>query len=264
MANEKHKCFIIMPITTSEDVIEDYKADDEHFIHILEHLFVPAIEIAGFDPIKPKVTGSDIIHAEIIKCLSTAELVLCDMSILNPNVFFELGIRTALNKPVCLVVDDKTTPIPFDTGIINFHTYSSSLLPWNIKDEINDLAEHIKKSFNNNYDKLNSLWKYFGVAQTGVFKPEESTMVDKIDLLMKEVEYLKKKLPLELTTIKSQTGQGVPSLLSDVPQGALAEVEKYAITKTLMYTGGNKSQAAQRLGISRSTLREKMKLYDIS
>lgn len=264
MANEKQKCFIIMPITTSDEIADDYKNDEEHFIHILEHLFVPAIENAGLDPIKPKVTGSDIIHAEIIKYLTAAELVLCDMSILNPNVFFELGIRTALNKPVCLVVDNKTSPIPFDTGIINFHTYSSSLFAWNVKDEINDLTEHIKISFNNNYDKVNSLWKYFGVAQTGVFKPEESTMADKMDLLMREVEYLKKKLPIELTTIKGQTGQGIPSLLSEVPQGSLSEVEKYAITKTLMYTGGNKSQAAQRLGISRSTLREKMKLYDIS
>ncbi|MCI0694941.1 helix-turn-helix domain-containing protein [candidate division KSB1 bacterium] len=46
--------------------------------------------------------------------------------------------------------------------------------------------------------------------------------------------------------------------------GSLAEVEKNAIISKLLYTKGNKSQAAQELGISRSTLREKMKLYAIS
>ena len=59
-------------------------------------------------------------------------MVLCDISSLTANVFFELGIRTALNKPVCVVKDELTTRIPFDTGIINHHTYSSSLSAWTL------------------------------------------------------------------------------------------------------------------------------------
>lgn len=38
-----------------------------------------------------------------------ADMVLCDMSRLNANVFFELGIRTALDRPAALVKDDQTT-----------------------------------------------------------------------------------------------------------------------------------------------------------
>jgi len=44
-----------------------------------------------------------LIHAEIIRNIENADLVLCDMSCLNPNVFFEFGIRTSLNKPVSVV-----------------------------------------------------------------------------------------------------------------------------------------------------------------
>jgi two-component system response regulator HydG len=40
-------------------------------------------------------------------------------------------------------------------------------------------------------------------------------------------------------------------------------MEKKLIVKTLDETGGNKSQAARILGISRQTLREKTKLYDV-
>ena len=189
----KESCFIIMPITTPPDRVELYKGDDDHFSHVLDHLFKPALKNAGFKPVPPKSTGSDVIHAEIIKQLSTCDLVLCDMSILNPNVFFEFGIRTALNKPVALVVDDMTKKtVPFDTSIINFHTYTSSLDAWSIANEISALAEHILKAYEKNKEH-NSLWKYFGIAQTGNFKPEEAELGDKIDLLIQEVSALKSK-----------------------------------------------------------------------
>ncbi len=73
--------------------------------------------------------GADLIHAEIIRKLEEADLVPCDRWTLNPNVFFELGIRTALDRPVALVRDDQTAILPFDTGILNTHTYRSALTP---------------------------------------------------------------------------------------------------------------------------------------
>jgi hypothetical protein len=185
----KEKCFIIMPITTPSEFIDRYKGDVDHFKHVLDCLFLPAVEKAGFEAIPPKSTGSEIIQAEIIKHLSTSELVLCDMSILNPNVFFEFGIRTALNKPVALVGDDKVK-IPFDTSIINFHKYSGALNPWEMDKEKEELSKHIKTAYEKGKN-YNALWKYFGVAQTGVFKPEEASIGEKIDLLISEVTALK-------------------------------------------------------------------------
>ena len=34
-------CFIVMPITTPETLVPSYGNDREHFLHVLEHLFVP-------------------------------------------------------------------------------------------------------------------------------------------------------------------------------------------------------------------------------
>ena len=104
-----------------------YSNDADHFRHVLDHLFIPALEKIKMNPIRPIAEGSDLIHAEIIKNLEKADLVLCDASCLNPNVFYELGIRTALDKPVAIVRDDMTPKIPFDTTIINHHTYESAL-----------------------------------------------------------------------------------------------------------------------------------------
>ena len=55
-----------MPIATPKDEASQYAGDDTHFVHVLDHLFVPAIEKAELTPLKPIMTGADLIHAEII------------------------------------------------------------------------------------------------------------------------------------------------------------------------------------------------------
>lgn len=45
----KEKCFIIMPITTPPIFIERYKDDIDHFNHVLEYLFTPALIDAEFE-----------------------------------------------------------------------------------------------------------------------------------------------------------------------------------------------------------------------
>lgn len=80
-----------MPFTSPVFPMERYNEDVEHFDHVLEYLFKPVLEEAGFAPIFPKTEALNIIQTDIIKQLSGCELVLCDISILNPNVFLNLG-----------------------------------------------------------------------------------------------------------------------------------------------------------------------------
>jgi two-component system response regulator HydG len=47
---------------------------------------------------------------------------------------------------------------------------------------------------------------------------------------------------------------------ADIP---LERIEREAIVNTLASADGNKSEAARRLGITRKTLREKLKKYDL-
>jgi len=169
MADTKGDCFIIMPITTPDNLVDLYDEDESHFEKVLKHLFIPAVKAAGFTPIPPIAKGADIIHAEIIKKLEEADLVLCDMSIFNPNVFYELGIRTARDKPVCLVKDDTTEKIPFDTAIINCHEYKAVLKFVEIEEEIKLLKEHIYECVDGS-DGTNTMWRCFGIT-AGVSNP---------------------------------------------------------------------------------------------
>jgi hypothetical protein len=185
-------CFIIMPISTPDQYVNLYAGDDRHFRHVLDYLFKPVIIKAGFNPIPPIMEGSDIIHAEIIRQLEEAEIVLCDMSTLNANVFFELGIRTALDKPVCIVKDYLTVISPFDTSIINHHTYDNALTPWTLDSQIEVLAEHLNKSLSNSEGR-NTLWKYFGLTARAKIPKGEGDIESKIDMLSIQLETLQRQ-----------------------------------------------------------------------
>lgn len=186
------KCFVIMPLTTPASALDHYGGDAEHFIHVLDHLFSPAVEAAGYELVRPVMRGADLIHAEIVKNLEEAELVLCDFSLLNANVFFELGIRTALDRPVALVKDDKTSSPPFDTAGINYHTYDSSLAPWTLDAEVTSVTKHLEETAAG-ADGRNSLWRVFGLTQRGAPAEVTDPVNAKLDLLVTEVEKLRER-----------------------------------------------------------------------
>lgn len=198
---EKKKCFIIMPITTPKTFLPMYREDKDHFEHVLDCLFIPAIEKSNLKPIKPIAEGAELILGRTIKHIETSDFVLCDISTLNPNVFFELGVRSALNKPLCLVKDEFIKKIPFDTTGINHHTYKSSLPSWEIQEEIDQLSKHIKKSIKTS-NGINELWKHFGLSSIAYPAKEKGSVEDRLDYLTVQIESLKEDI---------QTRQHLPS-----------------------------------------------------
>jgi hypothetical protein len=186
-------CFIVMPISMPEIYIKRYSDDIEHFKHVLDHLFIPALKLVNYEALPPTATGADLIHAEIIRNLEVCDLVLCDISTSNPNVFFELGIRTSLDRPVVLVRDNFTTHIPFDAGSINTYTYDARLQPWTLDDEIVRLANHITEAADKSDDR-NSLWRYFGLTQRAAPAKVDNPTEAKLDLVIDEITRLSKKV----------------------------------------------------------------------
>lgn len=198
---KKETCFIIMPITTPSAMKDKYDGGENHFKYVLEQLFVPAINRINMKPIPPETKGSNVIHGDIIEKLEDADLVLCDMSILNPNVFFELGIRTSLNKPVVLVSDDLTKDIPFDTLPIKHHKYSRALRSYNQTEEVNLLVKHIQDTVKIS-NKKNPMWKYFSLRSTAQPAERKEGIAGELDYLKLQMETLNKKLdnlPLQIS-----------------------------------------------------------------
>jgi hypothetical protein len=189
---EKQKtCFVIMPISTHDRLAADYYNNDKnHFKTIFCKFIKPALEKLDYEVIPPDVEGTQHIKGEIIKNLYNADLVLCDMSGLNPNVFFEFGIRTSFNKPVCCIADSKTiNEIPFDVGDLKCHEYNPRP-DWDRDEELTKLEAHIKATVKNN-PKENQLWKMLSIGAVAT-QPAEMASVGKKDEMNYFVGEIKK------------------------------------------------------------------------
>jgi len=75
-------------------------------------------------------------------------------------------------------------------------------------------------------------------------------------ILMRGEHLTEKSLPLPIQKQNVESGSSVSQATS------LQEVEKQQILKTLEETGGNKSEAARRLGVTRKTLLNKLQKYE--
>ena len=89
---------------------------------------------------------------------------------------------------------------------------------------------------------------------------ELKNIIERAMILSNGNEILPDHLPIELR--KSQL-DNIGDRTSDVADLTLETIEKKHIKDVLMMMDGNKSRAARMLGISRSTLREKLKKYAI-
>jgi len=58
----------------------------------------------------------------------------------------------------------------------------------------------------------------------------------------------------------AQLGNETPANLYDM---VLEQIELPLLQRIMSYTGGNQSKAAKVLGLSRGTLRKKLKIYDL-
>jgi hypothetical protein len=107
-------CFVIMPIG-SGDAYDVY-------LNRYASIIRPAIEgyqqesSRVFDALRADfITKTGSINKSVIEHIYRADLVVADLTDLNPNVFYELGVRHALRNGTILVALEGTKP-PFDVG----------------------------------------------------------------------------------------------------------------------------------------------------
>ncbi len=160
-ADQKEKiCFVMMPISD----VAGY--DNGHFARVYQDIIGPAIEDANFKPdLVSDIRESSIIIVDILRRIIDSEMAVCDTSTRNPNVFYELGLRQAFDKPVTFIKDDRTER-PFDTQIFRDVTYHSSLR----YDLVLDARKRLAESINATYDNKE---KRFSIIEQLQIRPAE-------------------------------------------------------------------------------------------
>lgn len=118
MEKQLKTCFVACPIGDAGSQVR--RQSD----CLLEYIIKPSLEGHGYcEPVRVDKSDKPAhITTEIIQNLISSDLVIADLSTLNPNVFYELGIRHAFKKPCILVSDWKDRP-PFDVAGINTIKY---------------------------------------------------------------------------------------------------------------------------------------------
>jgi tetratricopeptide (TPR) repeat protein len=90
-----------------------------HFKAFYEEILKPCLVGHGYDVTRADEVGlSGAITRDIVLRLGDADLVVADLTDLNPNVFYELGVRHSLRgRGTIMIVDEtRTDNIPFDLG----------------------------------------------------------------------------------------------------------------------------------------------------
>ena len=95
------RAFILMPFEPEFDAV--YK-----------DLVKPALEEVGYDVKRAdSILNQQNILKDIVRGIAEADLVVADLTSLNANVFYELGISHAMQKPTVLLTQSNED-IPFD------------------------------------------------------------------------------------------------------------------------------------------------------
>jgi tetratricopeptide (TPR) repeat protein len=105
------RAFVIMPFGKKK--APDGTAID--FDAVYEELFVPAIRAAGLTPHRADADrrgGS--IHLDMFQDLLLAEFVVADLTLDNPNVWYEIGVRHALRAGGAVLTYALRDRLPFD------------------------------------------------------------------------------------------------------------------------------------------------------
>jgi hypothetical protein len=111
-----------------------------------ESIFKPAIEQAGLTAVRAdaEIFGTGKIMDQIWRGIRGANVLVAELTSKNPNVFYELGLAHALEKPVVLVSSNQED-VPFDLRHIRVILYDQADPFWGQK-LIDKIADNIKSA----------------------------------------------------------------------------------------------------------------------
>lgn len=108
MSKELEKlCFVVTPIGGKDTSIR------RHIEGIIDHAIIPALEGRYEVEVAHRKYEIGSINDRIINSIYAADLVIANLTTLNPNVMFELAIRYSFGKPA-IVIAEQGTQLPFD------------------------------------------------------------------------------------------------------------------------------------------------------
>src|SRR5215471_15393494 len=117
-------CFIAMPFGKRAPIGKKKPLID--FDRIYTYIEA-AVEAAGLDPIRADFEpGGGFIHKPMLERLLVAEYVIADLTLSNPNVMYEVGVRhgASARATLLLCAEPFVAKLPFDFKPLRMVPYS--------------------------------------------------------------------------------------------------------------------------------------------
>lgn len=105
--DKKKTCFVITPIGDNNSEIR------RHIDGIIDQAIIPALNEKYEVEVAHRKYEIGSINDRVIRSVYEADLVVANLTNLNPNVMFELAIRYSHGKPAIVIAEDGTK-LPFD------------------------------------------------------------------------------------------------------------------------------------------------------
>jgi hypothetical protein len=134
------ECFVVMPF--GKKPLPDGRTYD--FDKVYRVIIQRAVQQAGMKALRADETaGSRLIHSDMFKDLRDRAVVLADLSLENPNVFYELGIRHVMAPSGTVLMCRKGTELPFDVRLsrVIFYKFEGDDLDW---EEVEETIKTLK------------------------------------------------------------------------------------------------------------------------
>jgi tetratricopeptide (TPR) repeat protein len=136
-------CFVLMPFGRKQGSTGTTVDFDAVYAQLIE----PAIQAADLEPIMAdqEVTGG-IIHKPMFERLMLCEYAVADLTLANPNVFYELGIRHVVRPWSTVLVFAEGGQLPFDVALTRALPYhlDTSGLPTDIEASAGALTDRLR------------------------------------------------------------------------------------------------------------------------
>src|SRR5579862_825973 len=116
-------CFILMPFGRKSG--PDRITVD--FDRVYGDLIAPAVSDAQLEPLRAdQETNSGIIHKPMFERLILCPFAVADLTMANPNVYYELGVRHAFRPASTVQLMSEGTRLPFDIQMMRTISYALS------------------------------------------------------------------------------------------------------------------------------------------
>jgi O-acetyl-ADP-ribose deacetylase (regulator of RNase III) len=139
MEDTPKRCFVIMPFGEKTDA----EGNQINFDDVYEYLIKAAVEDLDIECIRcDKIANAGWIHKEMFTHIYESDIAIVDLTSLNPNVFYELGVRHSLASSVTVLLRRKGTKIPFN--IQGFKVIDYEDTHGGFHEAKNSIAEFIK------------------------------------------------------------------------------------------------------------------------